>query len=67
LASAEQITLYDLDDHVVDKLTLPPGYMDGFEVREVVILGRRFVEGGRVDSFYGRGQFAEVPREDASA
>lgn len=60
MSTSETVTLYDLNDQVVDKLTLPPGYMDGAEVRWVVVMGRKFVEGGRADSFYGRGQFAEV-------
>lgn len=57
---AETIKLYDKNDVLVDTMTLPANYMEGHEVRWVVVEGRKFVEGGRPDSFYGKGQFAEV-------
>lgn len=64
LGSAERIKLIDANDQLVDCMTLPAGYMEGAPVRAVVAFGRKFVEGGRRDSFYGKGEFAEVKRDE---
>lgn len=63
LGSAERIKLIDANDQLVDTMTLPAGYMEGVEPRAVIAYGKKFVEGGRRDSFYGKGEFAEVGRD----
>lgn len=41
--------------------------MFGAPVRSICVMGKLYVEGGRADSFYGHGQFAEVVKKhDAS-
>ncbi len=62
-SGAERIALYDRDDQLVDYVNLPAHYMEGAEVRSICVLGKTFVEGGRADSFYGKGQFAEVVKK----
>lgn len=57
---AEEIKLYDKDNALVDTMTLPANYMEGEMERSVTWCGRKFVEGGGRDNFYGKGQFAEV-------
>ncbi len=59
MPSAETVKLYDKDDQFIDTMTLPAGFGEDDEVRSVIYMGRKFVEGG-ADSFYGRGVFAEV-------
>jgi hypothetical protein len=59
-ASAEQVELYDRNDKLVDVINLPPHYMEDESPRWIIALGRKFIEGGRPNSFYGKGQFAEV-------
>lgn len=58
--SSETVKLYDKNDALVDELILPANYMEGQPERWVIVEGKKFVEGGGVDSFYGKGQFAEV-------
>lgn len=58
--NSEQIRLYTKDDLFFDEMTLPASYMQDEPVRWVMVEGRKYVEGGRADSFYGKGQFAEV-------
>ena len=62
-ANAEKCELYDLTDQKVSEVALPP-QQPGVDRRAVIWRGRRFVEGGGPDSFYGRGQFAEVPKDE---
>ena len=59
--ASETITLYSANDEIVDRVTLPAGYMLGAPVRSICVMGKLYVEGGRADSFYGYGQFAEMP------
>ncbi len=59
--SGETVRLYDSMDKFLDVLVLPPGYMEGAETRSVVVEGKVYIEGGRPNSFYAKGQFAEVP------
>lgn len=58
--STETIKLYDKNDNLVDTMDLPVGFMEGEETRWVIAQGKKYVEGGGPDSFYGKGQFAEV-------
>jgi hypothetical protein len=57
------VTLYSANDEIVDRVTLPAGYMFGEPVRSIIVMGKLYVEGGRADSFYGKGQFAEVVKD----
>jgi hypothetical protein len=58
---AEKVKLFDVEDKLFEVMELPAGYMEDAEKRSVIVEGRKFVEGG-ADSFYGRGEFAEVQR-----
>lgn len=60
MGSGETIKLYDKNDALVDELNLPAEYMKGEPKRWVIVEGKKFVEGGGPDSFYGKGQFSEV-------
>lgn len=60
MASGETIKLYDKNDAIVDAMVLPNGYMEGEETRWVIVEGKKYVEGGGPNSYYGKGQFAEV-------
>lgn len=58
-SGSERIALYDANDKLVDHVTLPAGYMFGASVRSICVMGKTYVEGGRADSFYTKGQFSE--------
>ena len=64
MAALDKCELFDLNDQKVSEVALPPR-ADGAPPRNVIWKGRRFVEGGQPDSFYGAGQLAEVFKDDA--
>lgn len=53
------VKIYDKDNNLVDQVELPPRRPDQGK-RRLVWHGKRFIEGGGDNSFYGVNEFAEV-------
>ncbi len=66
MGSGETVNLYDANDQFVDVMVLPTHYMAGEETRWVMVHGKKYVEGGKPENFYGKGQFVEVSNAGAA-